>query len=450
MSVPISPLAGILCFAVAVVAGAAIVDAAPSDRLSALERRLARHVDEHEGEAQALLERAVNLNSGTMNFDGVRAVGALFRAEFDRLGFTTRWADGAAFGRAGHLVAHRAAKGSGAPRIVLIGHLDTVFERDSPFQRYELLPAEAGKPPRAKGPGTTDMKGGDVILLQALGALAAEHVLDRLDVTAVLMGDEEDSGAPLSLARADLMTAADGADVALGFEDGDGKFENAVVARRSASGWSLKVTGQPAHSSQIFRDEYGDGAIFELARILDGFRRELSAEQFLTFNPGVVLGGTAIDFDAVQLRGSVSGKNNVIAGQAVATGDLRTLSPEQHASAKRRMSEIVAAHLPHTSAEITFDDGYPPMAPTPGNQQLLGLFDQASRDLGFGPVQAVDPRQAGAADISFVAARVKMALDALGLKGSGGHTAGETADLSTLGKQTKRVAVLLSRLATPH
>ncbi len=447
MSVPISPLAGILCFAVAVVAGAAIVDAAPADRLSAVERRLARHVDEHEAEARALLERAVNLNSGTMNFDGVRAVGALLRSEFDRLGFTTRWADGAAFGRAGHLVAHRAAKAPGAPRIVLIGHLDTVFERDSPFQRYELLPAEPGQPPRAKGPGTTDMKGGDVILLQALGALAAEHVLDRLDVTAVLMGDEEDSGAPLSLARADLMTAADGADVALGFEDGDGRFENAVVARRSASGWSLKVTGQPAHSSQIFRDEYGDGAIFELARILDGFRRELSAEQFLTFNPGVVLGGTAIDFDAVQLRGSVSGKNNVIAGQAVATGDLRTLSPEQHASAKRRMSEIVAAHLPHTSAEITFDDGYPPMAPTPGNQRLLGLFDQASRDLGFGPVQAVDPRQAGAADISFVAARVKMALDALGLKGSGGHTADETADLSTLGKQAKRVAVLLSRLA---
>jgi glutamate carboxypeptidase len=442
MSLPCPPVSAVAVVLAAVFCGAS-AGASGGGGLTAVERRLARHVDEREKEGLDLLERAVNVNSGTMNFAGVRAVGELFREPFTRLGFTVRLTDGSAFGRAGHFLATRAGK-AGAPKVVLIGHLDTVFEKDSPFQRFERLP---GDPPRAKGPGTTDMKGGDVILLTALQALAAERLLDRLDLRVVLMGDEEDSGTPLALARADLLAAAEGADVALGFEDGDGRFENAVVARRSASAWTLRVKGRPAHSSQIFRDGYGDGAIFELARILDGFRRDLSSEANLTFNPGVVLGGTAIDFDRVQLRGTVAGKDNVIAGDAVATGDLRTLSPEQHASVKARMQAIVAAHLPETSAEITFDDGYPPMAPTPGNHALLALFDETSRDLGFGPVGAVDPRQAGAADISFVATKVKRALDALGLKGTGGHTAEETADLSTFPKQAKRVAVLLARIA---
>lgn len=438
---PAPVLTSTVLLSLALVCGAVVAAGPPG--LSAVERRLARHVEAHEAEALALLERAVNLNSGTMNFEGVRAVGELFREPLARLGFAVRFTDGAPFGRAGHLVATRPGR-PGATKVVLIGHLDTVFEKDSPFQRYERLP---GDPPRAKGPGTTDMKGGNVILVQALAALAAERLLDGLDVRVVLMGDEEDSGAPLALARADLIAAAEGADVALGFEDGDGSFDHAVIARRSSSGWTLRVKGRAAHSSQIFREGYGAGAVFELARILDGFRRELAAEANLTFNPGVVLGGTALELDRTALRGTVSGKDNVIAQEAVATGDLRTLSPEQHASVKARMTAIVAAHLPETSAEIVFDDGYPPMAPTAGNRELLALFDQASRDLGFGEVQAVDPRKAGAADISFVATRVKRALDALGLKGTGGHTAEETADLSTLGKQTQRVAVLLARLA---
>ena len=84
------------------------------------------YVDAHNAEALALLERVVNINSGTQNFAGVREVGAIFRAAFDALGFKTRWVDGAAFQRAGHLVAEH--RGTG-PKILLIGHLDTVFER---------------------------------------------------------------------------------------------------------------------------------------------------------------------------------------------------------------------------------------------------------------------------------------------------------------------------------
>jgi glutamate carboxypeptidase len=407
--------------------------------LDRVEARLVAHVDAHVAEARALLERVVNVNSGTQNHAGVREVGRIFEGELAALGFTTTWADGAPFGRAGHLIAERPGKG---PHVLLIGHLDTVFEVDSPFQRFELLPGD-----RARGPGIIDMKGGDVILVQALAALRAARALDRLWVTVVLTGDEEDSGTPLAQARRDLLAAASGVDVALGFEDGDGDPRHAVVARRGSVDWRLETSGTPAHSSQIFQPEVGAGAAYEAARILNGFYTELAGEPNLTFSPGLLVGGTTAELAADLVHGSASGKANVVAGRALATGDLRTLSPEQLASAQQRMQAIAGRHLPGTEASLTFGEGYPPMAPASGNLALLAMYDQASRDLGMGEVTAVDPRRAGAADVSFVAATVPRALDALGLKGSGGHTVEETADLATLPMQTKRAALLLYRLA---
>jgi len=434
--VPLLPL----MLAAFLAAGAA--PAAPSARaLSRTEEAIVAHVDAHGGEARALLERVVNINSGSQNFAGVREVGGVFARELEALGFTTRWANGDAWGRAGHLIATRQGK---APKlkVLLIGHLDTVFEPDSPFQRYEAVPGD-----RARGPGVTDMKGGDVILLQALAALRAAGGLDSLNVTVFLTGDEEDSGSPLSAARQDLLAAAQGADVALGFEDGDGKPEHAVVARRGSIDWRLTAGGKPAHSSQIFQPEVGAGAAYEAARILHGFYDELAGEPNLTFNPGLLLGGTAAEVAPDGVRGTASGKGNVVAGTVIVSGDLRTLSPAQLASAQQRMQAIAARHLPGTTAELVFGEGYPPMAPATGNLELLAMLDQASRDLGLGPVTAVDPRNAGAADVSFVAGTVPRILDALGLKGTGGHTVEETADLATLTTQTKKAALLLYRLA---
>jgi glutamate carboxypeptidase len=272
-------------------------------------------------------------------------------------------------------------------------------------------------------------------------------VLDRIDARVYLGGDEEDSGAPLAVSRQALLTAADGAEVALGFEDGDGVFEHAVVARRGVEEWRLRVTGRPAHTSLVLGPATGAGAIYEAARILDAFREGLAAETGdVTLNPGMIVGGTAVEHPELA-RGTAFGKTNVVAQTALAVGDLRTLSPEQRERARSRMREAVDRALPHASAELTFEPGYPPMAATEGNHRLLALLDEASRELGLGGVSAVDPRQAGAADISFVATKVKMAVDGLGLKGRGAHTVNETANLALLAPQAKRVAVLLARMA---
>jgi glutamate carboxypeptidase len=331
--------------------------------------------------------------------------------------------------------------GDKGPHLLLIGHLDTVFEADSPFQKFERIDNL-----RARGPGVTDMKGGNVIIVEALRALRQTGVLDQMTVTVMLIGDEESSGQPLALARAALREAADAADVALGFEDGDGNPATAVIARRGYSGWTLNVAGTPAHSSIIFSEEIGYGAVYEVARVINGFRETLAGEVNLTVNPGLLLAGTQVEFDAGTSRGDAFGKPNVIAQSASTTGDLRTLTFEQLEGAKQQMQAITQSSLPGTSSDLTFDEGYPPMAPTAGNRRLLAIWSKASEDLGYGEVVAVDPAKAGAADISFTAGRVDMALDGLGLMGKGGHTVEETADLTTLGSQTKRAAVTMYRL----
>ncbi len=412
---------------------------ASSHALDETEQAIRDAVRTAEDEALELLEQAVNINSGTMNAAGVTEVGALFAEEFQRSGFTTTWVSGAAFNRGGHLVAEYGDRG---PRVLLIGHLDTVFAIDSPFQRFKRIDERY-----AAGPGITDMKGGNVIILQAARALAVAGALDGLQLRVVLTGDEESRGDPLDLSNEALIAAGDWADIALGFEDGDSDPTTVVTTRRSSSEWELRVTGKPAHSSQIFRPDIGFGASLEMARILDGWREALSAIPKLTFNPGLVMAGTDIDHDVANTRGEAFGKGNVIAKSAVATGGLRAISPEQIAEAERLMRAIAADSLAQTSAELHFEHGYPPMAPSMGNEQLREAYSTISEELGYGPVAAVDPRRAGAADISFVAGRVDAAIDGLGLMGSGGHTVDEIADLYTLSQQTERAAILLYRLA---
>ena len=412
-----------------------------SAALSGPERRLVVAVDTHQATSLALLERLVNVNSGTYHPEGVREVGRMLTPELATLGFRTRWVDGSAWGRAGHLIGERRGP-KGATRVLLIGHLDTVFEPASPFQRFQRLDDST-----ATGPGVCDMKGGDVVMLLALRALADTHVLETLDVTVVFTGDEEAAGRPFSLSRADLLEAAHRADVAIGFEDGAGDPRTPVIGRRGASDWQLHVQAKSAHSSQIGREEVGSGAIHEAARILVAFRVSLADEPLLTLNPGLVLGGTSLAYQSDASRGEAAGKANIIADTAFVKGDLRAISVEQRDRAKATMMRIVQRGGSHTSATLEFDDGYPPLSPSAGNRELLARFDAASRDLGAGALTAADPRNAGAADVSWTGGITPVAIDGVGLMGRGGHTVGETADLLTLALDAKRAALVLMRFA---
>lgn len=405
-----------------------------------MENKIVKSVDKHLDVSIGLLKKAVNINSGTMNFQGVRKVGELFKAELDQLGFQTELTNGEAYGRAGHLIAKK--EGKKGPKFLLIGHLDTVFELDSPFQEYTMLDENM-----MKGPGVADMKGGDVIIILAMKALKEAGVLDDMSIEIIMTGDEEKSGEPLELSKKDLIEGAKRADIALGFENGDNNPKTIVVSRRGSSEWQLKVTGVPAHSSQIFTKDIGAGAIYEASRILNEFYLQLSKEKDLTFNPGFILGGTDLKVNEELTGGTAFGKDNVVAEHAIVHGDIRATSLEQLERAHKIMKEIASNNYPNTSAELIFIDGYPPLGLTDGNTKLLKFYDGVSQDLGFGAVEAVNPRNAGAADISFTSGYVEMALDGLGLTGgSGDHTIEETGDLRTVATQAKITAVMLYRL----
>lgn len=409
-----------------------------AQKLNRTERKIIDRVKSLDEESLSFLEQVVNINSGTLNQKGVKEVGNVFRSAFQEIGFQTQWIDmPAEMNRAGHLFA--SINGDKGKKLLLIGHLDTVFEENSPFQTFERI-----NDSMAYGPGANDMKGGDVIVLYALKALADLNLLNKSNITVAFTGDEESTGKPLTISREALIEAGKKADIALGFETATG-FDNATIARRGASGWSVEVKGKRAHSSGVFNERVGAGAIFEMSRILNAFYEEVRGEEYLTFNPGTLLGGTFVDYDKQTSSGSTFGKTNVVAQTAVVNGGLRFISEEQKENARAKMREIVSQNLPQTSASISFTDSYPAMGPTEGNQAVLETLSEVSQDLGFGPVTGYDPSRRGAADISFVANYVD-GLDGLGTMGNGAHTPQETVNLKTMNALIQRAALLIYRL----
>lgn len=406
--------------------------------LTETERTVSEYVRGHVDEGIDLLVRQTRIGSGTHNLEGVRRMAVLLTPELEALGFRVEWIPQEHVGRAGHLVAERT--GPVGQRILLIGHLDTVDEGEGWFERDGSI---------GRGPGVNDMKGGNAAMILALRALDAAAALEDRTIRVIFTGDEESLGHPVDEARRTMVELASRSDVALEFETSIGgpTHDYGTTARRGSSGWLLTAEGRTAHSSGIFSESTGAGAVFEAARILTAFYDELRGEQYLTFNPAVIVGGTDVEYDPGAVRGTGSSKTNIVARRAVVHGGLRTISDEQLDRARARMREIVDRSLPGTSAEITFSDGYPGMPPTEGNRELLSVYDRVSRDLGYGPVLEFDPGRRGASDLSFAAAHVAFgALGGLGVEGRGAHSPDESVDLESLAKSAERAALLIHRL----
>jgi glutamate carboxypeptidase len=406
-------------------------------QLNRQEKKIIKNVRNGMPHTLQILERLVNINSGTLNVEGVRKTGDLLRREFDKIGFTTEWiALPDSLKRAGHLVAYR--KGKKGKKLFLIGHLDTVFEPDMPASPFTMLGDSS-----ATGQGINDMKGGDMIILAALSALNKSGFLKKTSITAYFTGDEEKSGFPPSVSRKDFIERAQRSDIALAFE-GAGSLTTVAAARRGASGWQLNVQGKQAHSSGVFNVSYG--AIYEASRIINEFREQLSKEKYLTFNPGIFIGGSEVSFDSASIRASVSGKTNIISPSAVVQGDLRFLTEVQREAARAKMKSITLNNnLIGTKADISFVDGIPAMEPKKGNEKLVQILSKVSTDIGLGRVRAGDPGSRGAGDISYIAKYVD-ALDGLGASGSGAHAPGETINLKEFPKLIQRTAIFIYRL----
>jgi len=424
--------------------------------IAPVESTMIRSVDTQNAAAVALLEKLVNINSGTMNIPGVIAVKDEIAPRLAALGFKVTWVPMDQAQRAGDLVAeHACPLGAGecGKRLLLIGHMDTVFEKDSSFQTYAVLPGNGGNV--ATGPGTNDMKGGLIVMLVALGAMQSAGVLDTAEIRIVLSGDEERHGDPVSLTRRDMIDAAKMSDVALEFESGvrlrdstkppGTGLDTISISRRSSITWHLDTTGKSGHSSQIFSENMGAGAIYEMTRIVDAFRTQLP-EAGLTFNVGLMVGGATAALTDTKLGGSATGKPNVVPPMAMAIGDIRTLDNSQTERVEQKMRDIVGKHLPRTGATISFDEGYPAMPATEAGHDLVKQLNAVNQTLGFPAMPELDPMLRGAGDISFVAQYLP-GLVGVGAMGEGSHADTETVFLDSIAKQAKRNAVLMYRLS---
>lgn len=416
-----------------------LMQQAAARELFPIEKEITQYVIKQEEEQLLLLEKLVNINSGSANIPGVQKVGDLLGREFKKLGFKVKWvAEPSYMQRAPSLIAiHTGTKGK---RLLLIGHLDTVFPINSPFKKF----IRHGN--TATGPGVIDDKGGDVIILYALKALYKAHVLDDMNITVVLTGDEEDQGKPTSISRKSLFTAAKNSDVALDFEWATTP-NTATIARRGVLHWALKTEGIEGHSAEVFQKAKGFGAIFELTRILNQVRVRFSKDMSLSFNPGMILGGTQVTSNENN-SGFTSGKGNVIAKMALAKGDMRFLTDKQLLRAKKQILIIVQQHLPKTNATITFKDGIPAMPPSLNNLKLLQKYNEVSIDLQQGSIKPLNPLKRGAADISHIASIVTANLAGLGAFGINAHSQNETLIISSLPIQTQKAALFIYRLTS--
>lgn len=408
----------------------------PSSKIPA-EKKIIEFIIKNKQEQLKLLETLVNINSETSNVEGVKKNGELIKSELEAIGFNVNWHDlPSEMHHAGSLVA--TIKGNSDKKILIIGHLDTVFPIDSPFQYFTLSPDHK----YATGPGVIDAKGGIVTILYAMKALHHFGKLKNANITIVFTGDEELAAKPTSTSRKTLIDIAKNSDIALGFEFALSPDE-IIVGRRGLDEWFLSSTGKSQHSSSIFQSDTGFGAVYEASRVLNEIRQNLSTTPGLTINAGLLLGGQKINENIETGIGSASGRKTIVPAIAYAHGDMRFLSEQQRNEAQKNMVQISARSLQGTKSSISFKPIIPPMPTTESNHKLLELYSIINQNLGGPAIKAALPELRGGADISYTASYIKAGLDGLGPWGKGAHTENETLEIDALTIATQRTALFI-------
>lgn len=405
---------------------------AESDENAQVKQKIIQYIDDHTQDQIHFLKQIVNINSETENIEGVKEVGKVFQQQFADLGFKSRWITmPKSMERAGHLVAER--NGNKGKSILILGHIDTVFRPNDPFNKFTL------NNDVATGPGVLDNKGGDAVILYALKALQYANVLQDASITVILTGDEENVGKPIDAARRILQHAAEKADVALEFEWSN-SLNSATVARRGQTSWLMTVKGKTQHSYLIFEDVKDKGSIYIAAEILSAFYENFVDIYGVSINPAIIAGGTSAMIE--KDHGFAIGKKNIIPAKTVVSGDMRYISEQQKLSIMKQMQRIIF-QIARKGATIEFNEKKLAMPLTLKNQELLLKFSQISDSLGYGKIEAYDPMKRDASDLSYVASIVPSNLAGLGPVGKGAHSSHESIDLNSLPITTKRAAMLL-------
>ena len=394
-------------------------------QLSGAERQLRARVESRAPQLWGMLERWVALNTGSHNLEGLERFAAELSEQLTALGFEVElrpgepiaYPDGAR--PTGPVLRARRAGPAGAPRLLLSGHLDTVFEPGSPFRA--LGPVVDG---RASGPGAADMKGGLVVMLAALEALTRAGDIDGADWSVLLVSDEELG----SLASRPLIEAA-AREADYGFVFESARTSGAMVrSRRGLGQLILSVEGVAAHAGSDHRS--GRSAIAELARQIVAIEALTDYARGVTLNTGIVRGGT---------------KRNVVPDSAQAWIDLRYDTPELGQQIVERIEALAASpRVPGTRTRVWARLHRPPKPETPATRELLARHADVARALGADPPPPV--HAGGGTDGSLMAAVGLPTLDSMGVRGGRAHTDGEFVVADSLAERAALAAILWRRL----
>jgi len=405
------------------------LDPAPALPLEADERALGAEIDARQEDRVRLLQRLVDLNSGSGNPEGVAAVLDIFEERLGAIGFAATHHDAAPApgGSARRYGPHRSFQLVGAgPRILLLGHVDTVFEPGCGFERARV------EGERMNGPGAADMKGGLVVMLSALEGLAATGLLAECSVTVLLNGDEEISSRG---SRPLIEAAAREADLALVFEPGRAEPWGALtLARKGTGSFVMTVRGRAAHSGNRYID--GASAVDELARKIVALQRLTDLSRGRTVNVGIVSTGAGA-------------KRNKVADYAMAEFDMRVNDPTDAEVVVAAVQEIAERTLTvnpwNGAATSTLLEGGLARPPMPCTEARAALYRKvaglaAALEVPIGAVSV-----GGGSDANLAAAAGTSVLDGLGPVGGGYHTHEEWVHLPSLGDRASLTALLLQR-----
>ena len=384
-----------------------------TDALNEDELSIIGYIDNKKDEMVSLLKETVNINSGSDNFEGISKVGELLIPHLVEIGFSVQLIKPK--GAVRHIVAKSHSDNS--PRIILLAHMDTVYSKESPFQRFQR------KGDIATGPGVVDDKGSAVVMLYALKALKAFGDLDDADISIILNGDEE-IGSRSS--RKIIEREAEGRDICLAFEPA--RRSGAIVKERKGGGRvKITVRGKSAHSG--INPEDGISAIEEISHKIIRIQRITDYDKRLTVSVGKIEGGSKV---------------NIIPDAATAEVDIRFIDGEDGEEALRRIRKIVEySYVQGTKSD--FDGGItrPSMRETEDTAKLVDFW------IGIGKLLKVEitaESTGGGGDANFTSALGVPTIDGLGPVGGDMHTFDEYIELSTLYERTKVAAIALAKL----
>jgi glutamate carboxypeptidase len=365
----------------------------------------------------AAIERLVAVNSHTDNRDGGARVAEMLAGELASIeGVSVRTVPSTRF--APHLIAStRAAEGSPEGCVAIVGHLDTVFPPGTfeGFRRDGAL---------ARGPGVLDMKGGLVVAIEALRALAAAGLLARARVRFAIVSDEE-VGSPEGqpLLRRELAGAA----CALVLEAGRAG-DKVITARKGTGSAKVVATGKAAHAGNAH--DKGANAIWALARFIDRAQALTDYGRGVTVNAGTITGGQS---------------KNTVPDEASAALDFRferLTDGEATFAALAAAASEAAASVPGTSLSVEGGPARMPLERTDANVALYREYAAHARAAGLGDAEA--PLLGGGSDASTTAAIGIPSIDGLGPRGSGFHTRDELIEVASLLPKAEAMAAFIA------